>query len=594
MFTDLLFMNSMPKNFSTSAQCIKNESCAPPHRSKSKAPDETLASGDRGFAKTLQKASQQAETKSSDLKSGRTNSSDCRKFESTGKLDKPTVFALKKESEASGTSSASENTASGDTIPAPPSQEFSIFFSMLEQMGLYDPSGGRDFQGLSPVTVEHWDDAAGLLNILQSWCRPSESISSSDLTLKLTHLRQLIAEALGSKTSWLSAENTADGLNSLAEKSVQTISILDRLIAELKNDTQEAGASKHFQTSGVTTLLENQPKGELSKLKIDTAHARAEDNDSAQKSAAMKLPSNDASRLESNSESTDKNQAAGRSNRHRLNPAVLEFVKRLSPDPAQESKTGSESTPALKTTIEAKTVKSIETLSRHGNESQQQLAFNGESSTVSKMIKDAQGVRESQIKMGSSIGNEIVSKISVADPSSSYTSLLKSDSQTPEKGIENLSTAKETDTGHQNLRTQAMDQIVRKATLQLGNGQYEAKIDLKPNYLGHLRMQVITENQQVTIKILAEFSFVKDLVENNIHQLKADLQQQGLSFDKLEVSLSDHESQFKQAKQKADRSDARQRDVDQNDSDSSKGEHQLNLTPSRTTNRGEATVDYFA
>jgi flagellar hook-length control protein FliK len=83
-----------------------------------------------------------------------------------------------------------------------------------------------------------------------------------------------------------------------------------------------------------------------------------------------------------------------------------------------------------------------------------------------------------------------------------------------------------------------MDQIVRRAVIQLRNGQHEARIDLRPEFLGHIRMQVVSENQQVTVKILAEYGFVKDMIENNAHQLKADLQQHGLEIDKLEVSVS--------------------------------------------------------
>ena len=79
---------------------------------------------------------------------------------------------------------------------------------------------------------------------------------------------------------------------------------------------------------------------------------------------------------------------------------------------------------------------------------------------------------------------------------------------------------------------------MRRAVFQIKDGQQEARIDLKPDFLGHVRMQVIMENQQVTVKILTEFGFVKDMLENNIQQLKADLQQQGLEVDKIDVSVS--------------------------------------------------------
>jgi hypothetical protein len=72
-------------------------------------------------------------------------------------------------------------------------------------------------------------------------------------------------------------------------------------------------------------------------------------------------------------------------------------------------------------------------------------------------------------------------------------------------------------------------------------------------------MQVITENHQVTVKILTEFGFVKDMVENNIHQLKADLQQQGLNVDKLEVAVSSDADESKNPQEKAGQAKDRQR-----------------------------------
>ena len=91
------------------------------------------------------------------------------------------------------------------------------------------------------------------------------------------------------------------------------------------------------------------------------------------------------------------------------------------------------------------------------------------------------------------------------------------------------------------LTSQAMDQIVQKAVLLLNNNQHEVHIELKPEFLGHIRMQIVTESQQVAIKIVAELPFVKDMLESNLNQLKAELQAQGLKIDSLEVSVG-HDS----------------------------------------------------
>jgi len=171
---------------------------------------------------------------------------------------------------------------------------------------------------------------------------------------------------------------------------------------------------------------------------------------------------------------------------------------------------------------------------------------------------------------------------------------LNSQNQTTEKAFEAASFSKQTEVGQDNLRTQTLDQIVKRAVIHVKNGQHEAKIDLKPDFLGHVRMQVTTVNHQVTVKILTEFSIVKDMIENNIHQLKADLQQQGLNVDKLEVSVSHDSDKFEDPRQKADREKDRLRNADHKSRDNPKIERREQTGDSGLRMAGGSTVDYFA
>ena len=116
--------------------------------------------------------------------------------------------------------------------------------------------------------------------------------------------------------------------------------------------------------------------------------------------------------------------------------------------------------------------------------------------------------------------------------------------QGAEKIMESVSSAREAESGQSTGRTPMLDQIVHKAAIYFKNGHHEVKIDLKPEYLGHVRLQIATENHQVTLRILTEFPLVKDMIESNFHQLKADLQQQGLEIDQLEVSLTQDGNPF--------------------------------------------------
>jgi flagellar hook-length control protein FliK len=102
----------------------------------------------------------------------------------------------------------------------------------------------------------------------------------------------------------------------------------------------------------------------------------------------------------------------------------------------------------------------------------------------------------------------------------------------------NISRFAETEMVRQSFQENGVRQLVEKAALNLRNGQQEFRIELKPELLGQIKVQVSTENHQVTIRILTELPLAKEIIENNVHQLKADLQGHGLEIDKFEVSLS--------------------------------------------------------
>ena len=80
--------------------------------------------------------------------------------------------------------------------------------------------------------------------------------------------------------------------------------------------------------------------------------------------------------------------------------------------------------------------------------------------------------------------------------------------------------------------------LVKTASFLLKNGRQEARIALHPDALGHLKIRISMEQQHVTVRVMAETSAAKELIEHNLHQLKADFQQQGLEISKFDVTLS--------------------------------------------------------
>ncbi|MCF8127261.1 MAG: flagellar hook-length control protein FliK [Deltaproteobacteria bacterium] len=80
--------------------------------------------------------------------------------------------------------------------------------------------------------------------------------------------------------------------------------------------------------------------------------------------------------------------------------------------------------------------------------------------------------------------------------------------------------------------------VVRTAAFLLKNGRQEARMALHPESLGHLKIRISTENHQVTVRVMADTVAAKELIEHNLHQLKADFQNQGMEITKFDVSLS--------------------------------------------------------
>ena len=114
-------------------------------------------------------------------------------------------------------------------------------------------------------------------------------------------------------------------------------------------------------------------------------------------------------------------------------------------------------------------------------------------------------------------------------------------SQTQERIPETMSAAKEMEFFQKPLQTTVLKQLVERAAMDLNNGRTAIKINLKPEYLGYLRMEISTDNHQVMVKIMTEIPLVKGIIENNINQLKTALGEHGLEMDDLDVFVA-HDS----------------------------------------------------
>lgn len=83
-------------------------------------------------------------------------------------------------------------------------------------------------------------------------------------------------------------------------------------------------------------------------------------------------------------------------------------------------------------------------------------------------------------------------------------------------------------------------QVVRAVHLQWRQGISEARLQLKPDHLGHLTVTLRIEAGLVTAVLRTESRLAMERIEANQHELRAALEQQGLRLDRLVVAVDPH------------------------------------------------------
>ncbi len=88
-----------------------------------------------------------------------------------------------------------------------------------------------------------------------------------------------------------------------------------------------------------------------------------------------------------------------------------------------------------------------------------------------------------------------------------------------------------------------INQIINKVSLRSNGSQSEIKIRLDPPSLGTIRMNVSTAGDSVRTVVIAESHAVKQIIENNLTQLRDSMQGQGLKVDSFTVLVGGNEGQ---------------------------------------------------
>lgn len=86
-----------------------------------------------------------------------------------------------------------------------------------------------------------------------------------------------------------------------------------------------------------------------------------------------------------------------------------------------------------------------------------------------------------------------------------------------------------------------MNQIVEKARIISFPNKTQVRISLNPPSLGSMDIKIVVQNAQVKGSIVVETLAVKQIVEQNLDQLKAALNEQGVAVEEIEVSVSNQD-----------------------------------------------------
>lgn len=90
----------------------------------------------------------------------------------------------------------------------------------------------------------------------------------------------------------------------------------------------------------------------------------------------------------------------------------------------------------------------------------------------------------------------------------------------------------------QNFPDEMSKFIVNKLDVQQVKGMSEATISLNPENLGQVDVKITIQNGQVLAQFITEKHMAKDMLDQQMSQLRSALQSQGLQVEKLEVTQS--------------------------------------------------------
>jgi len=96
----------------------------------------------------------------------------------------------------------------------------------------------------------------------------------------------------------------------------------------------------------------------------------------------------------------------------------------------------------------------------------------------------------------------------------------------------------------QQMAESLLKPIAEKIAYSSRHNQHRIRIQLEPKELGQIRIHLIYSNSNLRARIVTENGFVKDALENQWPQLNRTLAQQGITLERLDVSLDSGQAGF--------------------------------------------------
>jgi hypothetical protein len=83
-----------------------------------------------------------------------------------------------------------------------------------------------------------------------------------------------------------------------------------------------------------------------------------------------------------------------------------------------------------------------------------------------------------------------------------------------------------------------MDQIVDQASMRSIQGHSAIQIRLKPDFLGRVQLTIASDKGQLVVRIQTDQPAVKAIIESNLSLLKTELQHQGVTISRFDVTVN--------------------------------------------------------